>query len=85
MSKVATTAPSTPLRAFGTNGAFISTFCCYSCPWALCPSTSPTPRCFAVTRGIGERVAADVQVGPWSLTLAEFRNEGPRPAARPAT
>ena len=29
--------------------------------------------------GIGERVAGEVKVGPWSLTLAEFRNEGPRP------
>lgn len=28
--------------------------------------------------GLGEREIGDVQVGPWTLKLAEFRNEGPQ-------
>ena len=30
--------------------------------------------------GLGEREVGEVQVGPWSLRMAEFRDEAPRPA-----
>ncbi|WP_425929951.1 thiamine pyrophosphate-binding protein [Pseudomonas sp. NyZ201] len=41
------------------------------------------PRYFAETalfrgdRGLGQRVVGDIQVGPWSLTLAELKERGP--------
>lgn len=33
---------------------------------------------FRGVSGLGEREVGEVQVGPWSLRMAEFRNEAPR-------
>ena len=74
MSKVATAKPS-PLRAFWLKWRFHINVLLLLVPLGFMPKYFADAALFRGDTGIGERVAGEVQVGPWSLTLAEFRNE----------
>jgi len=78
MSKVAAATPS-PLRAVWLKWRFHLNVLLLLVPLGFMPKYFADAALFRGDSGIGERVAGEVQVGPWSLTLAEFRNEGPRP------
>lgn len=47
-------------------------------PLAFMPKYFADVALFRGTSGLGERMIGEVAVGPWSITLAEFRNEPPR-------
>ncbi|NVZ51170.1 thiamine pyrophosphate-binding protein [Pseudomonas sp. B6002] len=79
MSKVAAAVPPSPLRAFWLKWRFHINVLLLLVPLGFMPKYFADAALFRGDTGIGERVAGEVQVGPWSLTLAEFRNEGPRP------
>ena len=79
MSKVVAAAPPSPLRAFWLKWRFHINVLLLLIPLGFMPKYFADAALFRGDSGIGERVAGDVQVGPWSLTLAEFRNEGPSP------
>lgn len=79
MSKVSTAAAPSPLRAFWLKWRFHINILLILVPLGFMPRYFSEAALFRGDTGIGERVTSDVQVAPWSLTLAEFRNEGPRP------
>ena len=78
MSRVAAK-PSSPLRAWWLKWRFHINILLLLVPLGFMPKYFADAALFRGDAGIGERVAGDIQVGPWSLTLAEFRNECPRP------
>ncbi|NER61801.1 thiamine pyrophosphate-binding protein [Pseudomonas sp. MAFF212428] len=47
-------------------------------PLGFMPKYFADAALFRGDEGLGEREIGDVQVGPWSLKLAELRNEAPR-------
>ncbi|MGX1176005.1 thiamine pyrophosphate-binding protein [Pseudomonas sp. R151218B TE3479] len=47
-------------------------------PLGFMPKYLSEAALFRGDAGLGEREVGEVQVGPWSLRLAEFRNEAPR-------
>ncbi|PHN24001.1 thiamine pyrophosphate-binding protein [Pseudomonas sp. ICMP 460] len=79
MSKVAAAPSSSPLRAFWLKWRFHINVLLLLVPLGFMPKYFADAALFRGDTGIGERVAGEVKVGPWSLTLAEFRIEGPRP------
>ncbi|KAF1031414.1 MAG: hypothetical protein GAK37_00821 [Pseudomonas sp.] len=79
MSKVATAQAPSALRAFWLKWRFHLNVLLLLIPLGFMPKYFSDAALFRGDTGIGERVVGDVQVGPWSLTLAEFRNEGPLP------
>jgi hypothetical protein len=48
-------------------------------PLGFMPKYFSEAALFRGDTGLGEREIGEVQVGPWSLRLAEFRDEAPRP------
>ncbi|WP_210639728.1 MULTISPECIES: thiamine pyrophosphate-binding protein [unclassified Pseudomonas] len=48
-------------------------------PLGFMPKYFSEAALFRGDTGLGEREVGEVKVGPWSLRLAEFRNEAPRP------
>ena len=47
-------------------------------PLGFMPKYFADAALFRGDAGLGERIVGDIQVGPWSLTLAELRNEAPQ-------
>lgn len=79
MSKVTAATPPSRLRAVWLKWRFHINILLLLVPLGFMPKYFADAALFRGDTGIGERVVGDVQVGPWSLTLAEFRNEGPSP------
>lgn len=48
-------------------------------PLGFMPKYFSEAALFRGDAGLGQREAGEIQVGPWSLRLAEFRDEAPRP------
>lgn len=79
MSKVSVAPAPSPSRAFWLKWRFHINILLLLIPLGFMPQYFYEASLFRGDTGIGERIAGEVQVGPWSLKLAEFREEGPRP------
>lgn len=77
MSKAAAV-PASPLRRFWHKWRFHLNILLLLIPLGFMPKYFADAALFRGDRGLGERVLDDIQVGPWSLRLAELRNEAPR-------
>ncbi|MBT2375433.1 thiamine pyrophosphate-binding protein [Pseudomonas fluorescens] len=79
MSKVTAAAPPSPLRALWLKWRFHINILLLLVPLGFMPKYFADAALFRGDSGLGEREIGEVQVGPWSLKLAELRNEAPRP------
>ena len=79
MNKATTVQPPSPLRAFWLKWRFHINILLLLVPLGFMPKYFADAALFRGDSGLGEREVGEVQVGPWSLTLAELRNEAPRP------
>lgn len=81
-STVAQSSPPSPsrLRLFWRKWRFHINILLLLIPLGFMPKYFSDAALFRGDAGLGERDIGVVQVGPWSLHLAEFRNEGPRPS-----
>ncbi|CRM19545.1 hypothetical protein H097_23384 [Pseudomonas sp. FH4] len=79
MNKATTVQPPSPLRAFWHKWRFHINVLLLLVPLGFMPKYFADAALFRGDSGLGEREVGEVQVGPWSLTLAELRNEAPRP------
>jgi len=79
MNKATTVQPPSPLRAFWLKWRFHINVLLLLVPLGFMPKYFADAALFRGDSGLGEREVGEVQVGPWSLTLAELRNEAPRP------
>ena len=79
MNKATTVQPPSPLRAFWLKWRFHINLLLLLVPLGFMPKYFADAALFRGDSGLGEREVGEVQVGPWSLTLAELRNEAPRP------
>ena len=83
MSKAAVAQPVSPLRQFWLRWRFHLNVLLILIPLGFMPRYFADVALFRGTSGLGEREAGEIQVGPWSLRLAEMRiepphDEGPR-------
>ncbi|UZE84873.1 thiamine pyrophosphate-binding protein [Pseudomonas viciae] len=74
-----TTAPPSRLSLFWHKWRFHLNVLLLLIPLGFMPKYFSEAALFRGDTGLGEREVGEVQVGPWSLRLAEFRNEAPRP------
>lgn len=79
MSKATTVQAPSPLRAFWLKWRFHINILLLLVPLGFMPKYFADVALFRGDAGLGEREVGEVQVGPWSITLAELRNEAPRP------
>jgi len=77
MSKAAVLPVTSPLRQFWLKWRFHINVLLLAIPLGFMPKYFSDAALFTGKLGLGERVAGEIPVGPWSLTLAEFRKEGP--------
>ncbi|WP_161867793.1 MULTISPECIES: thiamine pyrophosphate-binding protein [Pseudomonas] len=77
MSK-AVTLPSTPLGRLWHRWRFHLNILLVIIPLAFMPKYFKDVSLFRGESGLGEREIGEVQVGPWSLRLAELRDEAPK-------
>lgn len=78
MSK-ATALPATPLQQLWHKWRFHLNILLLLIPLGFMPKYFADMALFRGDSGLGEREVGDIQVGPWSVRLAELRNEAPRP------
>ncbi|SDU98560.1 thiamine pyrophosphate-binding protein [Pseudomonas mucidolens] len=79
MSKATAVQPPSLLRAFWLKWRFHINILLLLIPLGFMPKYFADVALFRGDSGLGEREVGEVQVGPWSIKLAELRNEGPRP------
>ncbi len=79
MNKATTVQPPSPLRAFWLKWRFHINILLLLVPLGFMPKYFADAALFRGDSGLGEREVGEVQVGPWSIKLAELRNEAPRP------
>ena len=79
MSKAAAVQPSSALGRWWLKWRFHINILLLLVPLAFMPKYFADASLFRGDSGLGEREIGTVQVGPWSLQLAELRNEAPRP------
>ncbi|MFK8333216.1 thiamine pyrophosphate-binding protein [Pseudomonas sp. BJa5] len=77
MSKAAA-APVTPLKQFWLKWRFHLNILLLLIPLGFMPKYFADAALFRGDSGLGEREIGDIQVGPWSLRLAELREDAPR-------
>ncbi|WP_134477309.1 thiamine pyrophosphate-binding protein [Pseudomonas aeruginosa] len=77
MSKAAVTQPVSPLRQFWLRWRFHLNVLLILIPLGFMPRYFADMALFSGSSGLGEREIGEVQVGPWSLKLAEWRIEPP--------
>lgn len=76
MSK-ANAVPVTPLRQFWLKWRFHLNILLLLIPLGFMPRYFADASLFRGDSGLGEREIGEIQVGPWSLTMAELRNDAP--------
>lgn len=79
MNKATTVQPPSLLRAFWLKWRFHINILLLLVPLGFMPKYFADAALFRGDSGLGEREVGEVQVGPWSIKLAELRNEAPRP------
>jgi hypothetical protein len=79
MSKAVTAQPHSTLSRLWHKWRFHINILLLLVPLGFMPKYFADASLFRGDSGLGERDVGTVQVGPWSLQLAELRNEGPRP------
>lgn len=79
MSKAMASAPPSSLKTFWLKWRFHINALLIVIPLGFMPKYFADQALFRGDLGLGERIAGDVQVGPWSLKLAEFRAQEPQP------
>lgn len=77
MSKAAVAQPVSPLRQFWLRWRFHLNVLLILIPLGFMPRYFADMALFSGSSGLGEREIGEVQVGPWSLKLAEWRIEPP--------
>lgn len=77
MSKAAVAQPVSPLRQFWLRWRFHLNVLLILIPLGFMPRYFADMALFSGSSGLGERGIGEVQVGPWSLKLAEWRIEPP--------
>lgn len=78
MSKAVTVQPSSPLSRFWYKWRFHINVLLLLIPLGFMPKYFADQALFRGDNGLGQRDVGEVQVGPWSLRLAELREEAPR-------
>lgn len=78
MSKAIAAQPPSRLRQFWLKWRFHINILLLLVPLGFMPKYFADAALFRGDVGLGEREVGDIQVGPWSLKLAELRNEAPR-------
>ena len=78
MSKTQTATPDSPLSRFWHKWRFHLNILLVLIPLGFMPKYFADAALFRGDSGLGEREIGEVQVGPWSLRLAEMRIEPPR-------
>lgn len=78
MSRAASAQPTSALRRFWLKWRFHINILLLLVPLGFMPKYFADAALFRGDSGLGEREIGEVQVGPWSLKLAELRNEAPR-------
>ena len=78
MSKATTAQPASPLSRWWHQWRFHLNILLLLVPLGFMPKYFADAALFRGDTGLGEREVGEVQVGPWSLRLAELRNEAPR-------
>ncbi|WP_353230581.1 thiamine pyrophosphate-binding protein [Pseudomonas qingdaonensis] len=78
MSKAIAAQPPSHLRQFWLKWRFHINILLLLVPLGFMPKYFADAALFRGDVGLGEREIGEVQVGPWSLKLAELRNEAPR-------
>ena len=79
MSKAVTAAPASRLGRLWHKWRFHINILLLLVPLGFMPKYFADASLFRGDSGLGERDIGTVQVGPWSLQLAEMRNEAPTP------
>ena len=79
MSKTATAQPTSALSQWWHKWRFHLNILLLLVPLGFMPKYFAEASLFRGDSGLGEREIGTVQVGPWSLQLAELRDEAPRP------
>ena len=79
MSKAAAAQPSSALGRWWLKWRFHINILLLLVPLGFMPKYFADASLFRGDSGLGEREIGTVNVGPWSLQLAELRNEAPRP------
>ena len=79
MSKAAAAQPASTLSRLWHKWRFHINVLLLLVPLGFMPKYFADASLFRGDSGLGERDIGTVQVGPWSLQLAELRNEAPRP------
>jgi hypothetical protein len=77
MNQVTAEKPRSPLSRFWHTWRFHINVLLLLVPLGFMPKYFADAALFRGDTGLGQREIGEVQVGPWSLRLAEFRNEGP--------
>lgn len=78
MSRTHTATPDSPLSRFWHKWRFHLNILLVLIPLGFMPKYFADAALFRGDSGLGEREIGEVQVGPWSLRLAEMRDEAPR-------
>ncbi|WP_397432180.1 thiamine pyrophosphate-binding protein [Pseudomonas chlororaphis] len=78
MSKTDSAMPVSPLRQFWLKWRFHLNILLLLIPLGFMPKYFADAALARGDSGLGEREVGEVQVGPWSLRLAELRNEAPQ-------
>lgn len=78
MNTATTVQPPSRLRRFWLKWRFHINILLLLVPLGFMPKYFSDAALFRGDEGLGEREIGEVQVGPWSLKLAELRNEAPR-------
>ncbi|AMB85751.1 thiamine pyrophosphate-binding protein [Pseudomonas agarici] len=78
MSKIQTAPPSSTWRSLWRRWRFHLNILLILIPLGLMPKYFANESLFRGDSGLGERELGSIQVGPWSLELAELRDELPR-------
>ena len=77
MSKDIAAAPESALKRLWLKWRFHLNILLVLIPLGLMPKYFADTALFRGDAGLGQRVTGEVQVGPWSLTLAELKNKEP--------
>jgi len=78
MSKSKAALPDSPLRRFWLKWRFHINILLLLVPLGFMPKYFADAALFRGDSGLGERDIGEIKVGPWSLKMAELRNEEPR-------
>lgn len=78
MSKTDHATPASPLGRFWQRWRFHLNILLLLIPLGFMPKYFADAALFRGDSGLGEREVGEIQVGPWSLRLAELRNEPPQ-------